>query len=88
VTVGKGFASRISDVVEGFLSSTGPLASRTAGINRSIDDISRQRETLERRLTGVQARYLAQFTALDVMLSGMRQTSSFLTQQLETLNSA
>jgi flagellar hook-associated protein 2 len=88
VTIGKGFASRISDVVEGFLSSTGPLSSRTAGINRSIDDITRQRETLERRLTGVQARYLAQFTALDVMLSGMRQTSSFLTQQLETLNNA
>jgi flagellar hook-associated protein 2 len=86
VTVGKGFASRISDVVEGFLSTTGPLASRTAGINRSIDDIGRQRDTLERRLSGVQARYLAQFTALDVMLSGMRQTSSFLTQQLETLN--
>lgn len=85
VTVGKGFASRISEVVEGFLSSAGPLTSRTAGINRSIDDISKQRETLERRLTGVQARYLAQFTALDVMLSGMRQTSSFLTQQLETL---
>jgi len=86
VTVGKGFADRIGQVVEGFLSNTGALSSRTAGINRSIEDLTRQRETLERRLSGVQERYLAQFTALDVMLSGMRQTSSFLTQQLEQLN--
>lgn len=85
VTVGKGFASRISDVVDGFLSSDGPLTSRVAGINRSIDDIGKQRDTLERRLSGVQERYLAQFTALDVMLSGMKQTSSFLTQQLAAL---
>ncbi len=88
VTVGKGFAARISDVVDGFLSTSGPLTSRVAGINRSIDDIGKQRDTLERRLSGVQQRYLAQFTALDVMLSGMRQTSSFLTQQLDALNSA
>jgi flagellar hook-associated protein 2 len=33
----------------------------------------------------IEARYRAQFTALDTMLSSLNQTSQFLTQQLATL---
>ena len=86
VTVGKGFAARLDAVLEGFLSSGGTLSSRTDGIGRSIKDLDQQRTALERRLVDVEARYRAQFTALDVMLSNMTQTSNFLTQQLAALN--
>ena len=73
-------------MLEGFLSSGGTLSSRTDGSGRSIKDLDQQRAALERRLVDVEARYRAQFTALDVMLSNMTQTSNFLTQQLAALS--
>lgn len=88
VTVGSGFGARIEAVIDSFLGTRGAIASRTSGINATIQDISSQRDAMERRLADVQARYLAQFTSLDVMMSRMLQTSSFLTQQLAALSSS
>ncbi len=64
------------------------VASRTAGLNASIKNISSRRDALNLRLAAVEKRYRAQFTALDVMMSSMTQTSTFLTQQLANLPGA
>lgn len=61
------------------------IESRIDGINLSIKDINSQRETLNRRLAGVEERIRAQFTALDSMVASMTQTSNFLQQQLSKL---
>ena len=37
-------------------------------------------------MVSIEARYRKQFTALDVMMSNMSQTSSYLTTQLANLN--
>ncbi len=87
VTVSKSFTQTLDELLDDFLSGTGPLTSRTDGINRSIQDISRQRDNLNRRLEGIEARYLAQFTTLDGLISNLNATSVFLTQQLAKLNS-
>ena len=50
---------------------------------RSFD---RQREAINARMVSIEARYRKQFTALDVMMSNMSQTSSYLTTQLANLN--
>ena len=75
----------IKDVSEKLLGSAGPIANETAGINRSLTDLGKQRSALQNRLVAVQARYMAQFSALDAMMSRMTQTSTFLTQQLNNL---
>jgi flagellar hook-associated protein 2 len=82
-----GIAVRMTTTLDGILSSTGILASRTEGINRSISDVGRQRETLSRRLVQIEARYRKQFTALDSLVSSMQKTSQYLTQQLANLPS-
>jgi flagellar hook-associated protein 2 len=64
------------------VSSTGPLASATTGVNNTIKDLSKRRADLQTRLVEVEKRYRTQFTALDSMLSSMNQTSVYLTQQL------
>ncbi len=51
----------------------------------SIKDIDRRQDDFNQRLTAVEARYRAQFSALDTMLSSLNQTSQFLQQQLATL---
>ncbi|MCK9388833.1 MAG: flagellar filament capping protein FliD [Sulfuritalea sp.] len=87
-TTSPGIAVRMTTTLDSILSTTGLLASRTEGINRSITDIGRQRETLSRRLVQIEARYRKQFSALDSLVASMQQTSQYLTQQLAALSSS
>ena len=67
------------------LATDGLLTSRTDGINRTIKSFDSRIEAFELRLEKVQARYSAQFTALDAAMSSMSTTSAYLTQQLANL---
>jgi flagellar hook-associated protein 2 len=82
-----GLASKMNASLKSMLSTSGLFASRTDGINRSITDLTSQRERLALRLTGIEKRYRAQFSALDTLVSSMQQTSQYLTQQLANLPS-
>lgn len=84
---GEGFASRLATLSENWISSDGLLNVRTEGLNGRIDDISDRQEAIERRLTQVEARYRAQFSALDTLVSQFQNTSQFLTAQLAQLPS-
>lgn len=75
----------VETAVEEMLGPSGPITNKTEGYNRSIKDIGTRRDALQIRLQAVQARYQAQFSALDTMLASMNATSSFLTQQLSNL---
>lgn len=79
-----GFAAKLEKLVDNMLDNR-LIDSRIDGINSSIKDINTQRETLNRRLIGVEERIRAQFTALDSMVASMTQTSNFLQQQLSKL---
>ncbi|MFA5372073.1 MAG: flagellar filament capping protein FliD [Sideroxydans sp.] len=82
----KGYVTSLSAWTKSVLSDNGTLAGRTEGIGRTITDIGRRREAFEARMVSVEKRYRAQFTALDVMLSNMNQTSTYLTQQLANIS--
>ena len=84
----QGYAAQLDKLIGGILASDGTLTSRTDGINRSIKDIGSRRDALNLRLVTVEKRYRAQYTALDVMMSNMTKTSSFLQQQLANLPGA
>lgn len=81
----RGYAEQLGKVAKEFLSAEGVIASRVDGLNASIKDIDRRQEDFSRRLEVIEARYRAQFTALDAMLSSLTQTSQFLQQQLASL---
>jgi len=85
VNYAQGYAFRLDAVMGGMLTSTGMIANRTDGINRSIKDIDSRRDAENTRLAAVEKRYRAQFTALDVAIASMKQTSAYLTQQLANL---
>lgn len=86
VEFGRGLAWRLNAQLESILGSDGLVRTRSDGINRSIGDIGRQREDLSRRLESVEKRFRTQFTALDGVVSNLMSTSSFLSQQLASLN--
>lgn len=83
-----GLANTLDTVIEGYIGSTGIIESRTEGLQTSIDTITEQREALNRRLESLGSRLLAQFSAMDALVSSLRNQSSFLTQQLANLPGA
>ncbi len=86
VTFSLGYAAQLDRVLTNLLSDEGILASRTTGINDSIKRLDKQAEAINVRLASIEARYRAQFTKLDTLLSSMSTTSSFLTQQIAAIN--
>ncbi len=82
-----GIADSFISVVDRFIGSKGAIGSRTDSLNKQLTDIASQRTALDRRMSDLEARYRAQFTALDSLVSKMQATSSFLTQQLSSSSS-
>ena len=79
------YGSAFKTTTDGLIGTGGTLSARTDGLNASIKSITQQEEVVAKRLTQIEARYRRQFTALDTLISGLSQTSSFLTQQLANL---
>lgn len=86
VSFSLGYAAQLDNLITKLLSSDGILAVKTEGINSSIKRLDKQTEALNVRLASIEARYRAQFTKLDTLLSSMSTTSSFLTQQIASIN--
>jgi flagellar hook-associated protein 2 len=85
-TGSNGLAGKLDKAVGDLLGSNGMFAIRQESLDRQLSDIGDQRSQLALRLEKVEARYRAQFSALDILVAQLNQTSDFLTQQLETLN--
>ena len=83
----EGFAAKAQSLLTNYLDNTsGILVKRTDSINTTIKNIDKQREALAVRLESIEKRYRSQFTSLDLLLSKMNSTSSYLTQQLSNLS--
>jgi flagellar hook-associated protein 2 len=82
----RGFAARLAQFATDMLDNAGAIAGKATGLQKSIADVDTRRTNLNSRLVDTEARYRKQFTTLDTMLSNLNQTSSFLTQQLASLN--
>ncbi len=85
VSYAQGYAYLMNNLATSVLANDGTLSASTNEINSSIKNLGTRRSTLQQRLIGIEARYRAQFTALDGMLSSMNTTSTYLTQQLAQL---
>ena len=88
IAYSEGYAKQLDKLADNLLASNGPIASRTDGLNKSVKDITTQREVLSRRIANTERRLREQFGALDTLVSRLRSTSDFLTQQLAQLPGA
>ncbi|MDR0672679.1 MAG: flagellar filament capping protein FliD [Zoogloeaceae bacterium] len=86
------FAKEIGTVfdkkINGIVGTAGSIQTSKDSLNINIRDLEKRQEALESRLEKVEARYRAQFTALDVLLAEMNTTSSFLTRNLASLTAS
>lgn len=81
-----GYGTQMAALLTSFTEPNGIVASATKGINTTLDRLGKQYEATSERIEATVARYKAQFTELDLMMSRMTATSTYLTQQFEALN--
>ena len=86
VTFTRGYASQLDGLISSLLKTDGILAAKTDGFKSSITRLDKQADALNLRLTAIEARYRAQYTRLDTVISSMQSTSTFLTQQIAAIN--
>lgn len=80
-----GVADGLQDSIDRLLAGDGVLRSRDADLGRRSKSIADQRTALDERMGQLEARYRAQFVALDRLMMQMQATSSYLERQLENL---
>lgn len=84
-----GYGNSLSTLITGYTDTTGGvLTAASKGISSSLDSLAKQYTATSERADATVARYKAQFTQLDVMMSRMNQTSTYLTAQFDALNNS
>ena len=81
----EGVAQRLTSTLDGIIGTSGLLETRTESLSERRDSYEDQRIALERRMQVVEARYRAQFNALDILISELETTGDFLQSQLASL---
>ncbi|MEZ3498970.1 flagellar filament capping protein FliD [Pantoea sp. KPR_PJ] len=83
-----GIATRVASNLTSWLSSTGIVQSATDGVSKTLNNLTDQYNKVNDRINNTIARLKTQFTQLDVVMSSLNQTSSYLTQQFESSSSS
>jgi flagellar hook-associated protein 2 len=81
----QGITAKLASIVTQMTASDGQVQSRIDSLTTGTKQLQKQQTDMSARLVQIQARYTAQFTALDSLLTSLNSTSSFLTQQLDAL---
>jgi flagellar hook-associated protein 2 len=85
ISFSQGYAFQLNTLAASFIGTDGMVTGKTNGLNNTVKSIQKQTDAFNTRLTAIETRYRAQFTALDSMLSSMQTTQSYLTQQLAAI---
>lgn len=82
-----GIASKFTDLVDEYTKAGGIIDSREDGVDTRRNSIDDQIDRLEYRLDKEADRLRKQFTAMDLVVTNLQSTSSFLTSRLSNNNS-
>ncbi|MFL6551392.1 MAG: flagellar filament capping protein FliD [Povalibacter sp.] len=80
-----GVAARLFKQADNRLKTGGSLDTRGKNLTDQQRAIQKRKDDLVARMVTVQKAYVAQFTRLDTLLSSMQVTSSYMSQQIESL---
>lgn len=81
-----GLSSKFSSLIEEYTQSGGIIATREDGVGIRQNTIDDQIDRLEYRLDKTSERLRRQFTAMDMVVTNLQSTSSFLTSRLGNNN--
>lgn len=81
----QGVGKSMVDLVNGFVGADGKLESRTASLNRELENIQESQIKLEERIEAYRKRLVKQFTAADSLIAQLNSTRDYVSQQLAAL---
>ena len=81
-----GFAKKIAAWADALLSTGGSITGKTKSIQSQIDANSKDQEKMSDRISAIEKRITAQYTALDTTMSNANALSKYVTQQITTWN--
>lgn len=83
-----GITTTLATNLTSWLSSTGSIQSAKDGVSKTLNNLTEQYNDMNTRINNMIARYKAQFTQLDVTMSSLNSTSTYLTQQFDSMTSS
>ncbi len=83
-----GITTNIGSNLASWLSSTGIIQAAKDGVSKTLNKLTKDYNTASDLIDQKVARYKEQFTQLDVLMSSLNNTSSYLTQQFESTSSS
>lgn len=81
-----GYGTQLAALVGTFTSTDGKLSGATAGVKTTLKSLDTRYAATEVSVQAKVARYRAQFTQLDLLMAKMSSTTSYLTQQFDSMN--
>jgi len=83
-----GIAAKIDSKLTDWLATKGIIQSATDGVSKTLNTLTALYNTTSDRIDADIARYKTQFTQLDMAISKLNSTSTYLTQQFDTSDSS
>ncbi len=81
----QGIGARLFAQIDDRLDTNGALDTRSKNLVEQQEDIQDRKDNIAVRMASLQAGYMIQFTRLDTLLSQLQVTSSYLSQQIESM---
>ncbi|QCY13944.1 flagellar filament capping protein FliD [Pseudomonas sp. MPC6] len=82
-----GLLARLTTATEGYAkASTGTLAERTKSLSDSLNDLKKQQDSLDERMTLLQSSLSAKYNAMDSLVAKLRAQSDSIMTTLNALN--
>ncbi|EAP8968400.1 flagellar filament capping protein FliD [Salmonella enterica] len=81
-----GITTKIATEVKSYLADDGIIDNAQDNVNATLKSLTKQYLSVSNSIDETVARYKAQFTQLDTMMSKLNNTSSYLTQQFTAMN--
>lgn len=85
VTLVRGVADRLDDLIRQLEENKGPLGSKLDGLNKRLSQLAEQERRLNDRMEQLEQFYLKKFNAMDQLVAKMKAASEALAQQLKAL---
>ncbi|HDG1704566.1 TPA: flagellar filament capping protein FliD [Kluyvera ascorbata] len=83
-----GITTTIGNNLTSWLSSTGSIQAAKDGVSKTLNKLTKDYNAASDLIDVKVARYKDQFTQLDVLMTSLNNTSSYLTQQFESTSSS
>ena len=80
-----GLMGRLSGFVSGYVATDGVLKQRDSALRGTLQNIDKQRESLDKRVESLQTRLYAQYNAMDSLVGQLSRTSESLGSMLANL---